>query len=177
MKIKKMTFCAVLTALICILAPVSFPAGPIPISLATFAVMLVAAVADFKISVTAVCLYILLGAFGLPVFSGFAGGFQKLIGVTGGYIIGYIPCAVIIALLIGKFENKKFVYPLSMVLGVAVCYAAGTAWYVFQTKTAVAAAFATCVIPFIPADCIKIAASSLLGIILRKRFRVAFSKL
>lgn len=135
------------------------------------------AVADFKISVTAVCLYILLGAFGLPVFSGFAGGFQKLIGVTGGYIIGYIPCAVIIALLIGKFENKKFVYPLSMVLGVAVCYAAGTAWYVFQTKTAVAAAFATCVIPFIPADCIKIAAASLLGIILRKRFRVAFSKL
>lgn len=64
-----------------------------------------------------------------------------------------------------------------MVLGVAVCYAAGTAWYVFQTKTAVAAAFATCVIPFIPADCIKIAAASLLGIILRKRFRVAFSKL
>ena len=99
--------------------------------------------------------------------------------VTGnhGYIIGYIPCAVIIALLVGKFENKKFVYPLSMVLGVAVCYAAGTAWYVFQTKTAVAAAFATCVIPFIPADCIKIAAASLLGIILRKRFRVAFSKL
>lgn len=177
MKIKKMTFCAVLTALICVLAPISFPAGPIPISLATFAVLLVAAVADLKISVTAVLLYILLGAFGVPVFSGFAGGFQKLIGVTGGYIIGYIPCALITNLIIGKFESKKFVYPIAMVLGVAACYAAGTAWHVLQTKTAVAAALATCVIPFIPADCIKIAAASLLGIILRRRFRVAFTKL
>ena len=171
MKTKKIAMTAVLAAIICVLAPLSLPAGEIPLSLATFAIYIIAATVDWKYSFSAVIIYILLGAAGLPVFSAFTGGLQKLVGVTGGYIIGYIPCVLIIGLMISKLENKKWIYPLSMVLGTAVLYALGTAWFIFQTKSQLGAALAACVVPFLPGDAIKIAAACAVGITLRKRIK------
>lgn len=169
MKIQKLTFCALLCAFICVLAPFSFPMGAIPVSLATFAIYIAASITDMKISLPALLGYILLGAFGLPVFSGFAGGFQQLAGVTGGYIIGYIPCLISISFLTKKFENKKIVYPLSMVFGTLICYIFGTAWYVIQTGCVLSSAILLCVVPFIAGDIIKIAAAGVIGYNLRIR--------
>ncbi len=90
-------------------------------------------------------------------------------GVTGGYIIGYIFCALIIGLLINKFENKKFIYPISMVCGTAICYFLGTFWYMFQTESNIISAFTVCVLPFLIGDIIKISAASAVGFTLRKR--------
>ena len=112
MKIKDITAISLMAALMCILAPFSLPIGPIPLSLSTFAVYLAAGLLGKKRGTMAVLIYILLGAIGLPVFSGFSGGIQKLFGVTGGYIIGYLPCVYISGYFITELEEKKWVYPI-----------------------------------------------------------------
>ncbi len=170
MKTKNLVYTALFAAIICICAPLSIQIAVIPLSLATLAIYILSAISDIKISLPAVCVYILLGAVGLPVFSGFQGGFQKLAGVTGGYIVGYIPCVFIIGILLKK-SPKRFMYPLSMAAGTAVLYGFGTAWYVFQTKTSLASALAVCVLPFLAGDAVKIAAASIVSPIIRKRIQ------
>ena len=167
MKFQKLTLCALLSAFMCVLAPFSLPFGAIPISLATFAVYIVASTVNIGIALPALLIYIFLGAFGLPVFSGFMGGFQQLAGVTGGYIIGYIPCLITVSLLTTKFKTKKYIYPLSMVSGTLFCYAFGIIWYVFQTKCNIGTALAACVLPFVIGDIIKIISASIIGYNLR----------
>ena len=91
MKTNEMTMISLMTALICVAGPLSISIGPIPITLSNFAVYLAAAVLGAKGDTIAVALYLLIGAVGVPVFSGFSGRLQKLMGVTGGYLVGYIP--------------------------------------------------------------------------------------
>ncbi len=170
-KIKNIAFTAILAAVLCVIAPFSLPIGTIPISLATFAIYITACSADLKYSFGSVIIYILLGAAGLPVFSSFTGGFQSIAGLTGGYIIGYIPCVFIISSLVKKYENKKIVYPLSMVLGTAACYAVGTAWYILETAASISSAILVCVVPFLLGDAVKIFSASIVGFTLRKRLK------
>lgn len=171
MKANKLTFNAIFAAIICILAPFSFYMGAVPISLATFAVYLAAAILKPVSSVTCIIIYILLGAVGLPVFSGFIGGFQQLAGLTGGYIVGYIPCAFIISSIISRYENKKSAYPLAMLAGTAVCYLCGTAWYIYQSKSGIAAAVTVCILPFLLGDAVKIAAACALSFAVKPRLK------
>lgn len=167
---------AIFAAVICIAAPFSVNIGSlVPISLATLAIYIVSGMLDTKNSLAAVAVYILLGAVGLPVFSGFSGGVQKLLGVTGGYIIGYLPLALIVSLMT-CIINKKYIYPVSMLVGTAVLYLIGTVWFIIETKTAVGAALMSCVVPFIPGDLVKIAAASVLCINLKPRLTKFLSK-
>ena len=161
-----MAFIALFSAIICILAPFSFNVGVIPITLGTFAVYLAGALLGSKKGVIAVAVYILLGAVGLPVFSGFNGGFGVLLGMTGGYIIGYIP----MALLTGLFaEKRKKLLPVGMVLGTLACYVFGTAWFVISTGSALVPALELCVLPFLIGDAIKMIAVSAIAIPLKSR--------
>ena len=174
MKVRDMCLTALMTALICIAAPLSIPlTGLVPISLATLTVYLAGALLGAKKGTLAVALYILIGAAGLPVFSGFSGGVQKLVGVTGGYIVGYLPCAAVIGFAVERWGERKWVYPVSMVAGTALCYIVGTAWFMFQMKVNLAGALASCVIPFLPGDAAKIVVASVLGVALRKRLLIA----
>ena len=96
----------------------SIPVGPIPLSLATFAVYLAGSVLGRKKGTIAVALYLVIGVIGVPVFSGFSGGFQKLAGVTGGYLIGYLPCAYLSGVGAEKREKAGWwFHPLMMVAG------------------------------------------------------------
>ncbi len=174
--IKNLTLRAILAAVICVIAPFALPAGAIPITLASFIVFIVSACTKAQFSIPAISIYILLGCFGLPVFSGFCGGLQVITGLTGGYIIGYIPCAAVISLLCEKHGNKKAVFPLSMLLGTLICYLFGAAWYMIQAKCSVAMAFLTCIAPFILGDIIKIAAASIISISLRPRLSKILNK-
>ena len=106
MKTKDMATTALMAALLCVLAPITIPVGPIPLSLATFAVYMAGAVLGAKRGIAAVALYLLIGMTGIPVFSGFTGGIQRLAGVTGGYLIGYLPCAWITALGVKPGETE-----------------------------------------------------------------------
>ena len=103
-----------------------------------------------------------------PVLSGFTGGLAKLAGPTGGYIIGFIPMAIIAGIVIDKFTNRG-IQILGMIVGTAICYAFGTAWFCFQSGYTVGAALAVCVIPFIPADLCKMVIAMIIGPMVRKR--------
>ena len=176
MQTKKLTVIALLTAVLCVISPWAIPIGPVPISLATFAVYTISAITSWKKGTFAVLLYILIGAIGLPVFSNAMGGVQKLFGITGGYIWGYVICALIIGMMVDKFETKKWVYPISMILGTLACYLIGISWFMFFTGKSLQAAFVVCIVPFILFDIIKIAAASLFSYKLRFLIKDKFLK-
>ncbi len=178
--VRNMTFIAVMAALICVAAPWSVPMpGLVPVSLATFAVYLAGGLLGWKKGTVAVLIYVLLGAVGLPVFSGGVGGFAKLFGVTGGYIIGYIPCALLGGLFVdlfykksaGKnpFVNGAWAVPVGMIAGTVVLYAFGTAWYVIARGVTLEVALASCVVRFLIGDTIKIVCATVITLILRDR--------
>ncbi len=176
--VKSLCIAAVLTALCCVLAPMSIQIGPVPISLGTFCIFLTAAILPWNLSVTSTIVYILIGAVGLPVFSGFKGGIQVLAGPTGGYLVAYPFMALIISLIVRSFIKKGAVFHIaamivSMILALAFCYLLGTAWFVISMGSTVSTALSACVIPFIWADLLKIAAATLLGFSVTKALHKA----
>ena len=121
------------SALIAISSWISIPAA-VPFTMQTFMVFLVCALLGGKRGTYAVLVYLLLGAFGLPVFSGFRGGFQALVGPTGGYLVGFLAAALL--LWATERLHRRNPWPLAacMLLGLFVCYAFGTAWYMTMQK-------------------------------------------
>lgn len=159
--VQSLVMCALCAAIICVLSPISVPIGPVPISLATFAVMLSAALLGAKWGTIATAIYLLLGCIGVPVFAGYAAGFACLVGATGGYLIGYLPLAFIGGFIYDRFGRKRSgaakiaAMIIGMIAGTVVLYILGTAWFCFVTGTGVVAALALCVTPFLIGDAIK----------------------
>ena len=166
-----LVLCALCAAVTCVLAPLSVPlAGEVPISLATFAVLLSGILLGAKLGGLSQLIYVLLGSVGVPVFAGWTGGIGITMGVTGGYIIGYIPMAFIVGLIYYRYGRnasgvlKYTVMFIAMVLATAVLYIFGTAWFMAQTGMTLGASLAACVIPFLPGDLIKIVAVMLVSV-------------
>ena len=92
MRINRIVSIALMTAVICVISPfaIAIPVSPVPISLATFAIYLTVIILGWEDGTISVLVYVLLGFAGAPVFTGFTGGAGKVLGPTGGYIIGYI---------------------------------------------------------------------------------------
>lgn len=164
-----LTMTAAFSAAMAILAPWSVPLGPVPLSLCTLVIYLSAWLLAPGRAAAATAVYVSMGAVGLPVFSGFLGGMGRLVGPTGGYILGYLPLSVICALSAKRFAPRRWLCMLGMVLGTVVLYVVGTAWFCVQTGTPVEGALAVCVLPFLPGDLIKMAVALLLGPVLRDR--------
>lgn len=176
--IKEMCIAAVLTALTCVLAPMSVPIGPVPVTLGTFCIFLTGALLPWRLSAISTLVYILIGAVGVPVFSNFKGGIQVLAGPTGGFLIAYPIMAIIISLAVFKFKKKgNTAYILSMavsmLLSMVFCYLLGTLWFVFSMDSTVSAALSACVIPFIWADLTKIACACILSFSVSKALKAA----
>ena len=166
-----LTSIALMTAVTCILGPLAIPIGPVPVSLTPLAVFLSVYILGTKKGTLATILYLLIGAVGVPVFSGFAGGLGKLAGPTGGYLIGFIFMALISGWFIFRFYDKVVIQFLGMLLGLAVLYAFGTAWLSISAGMSFGAALAAGVIPFIGFDIAKIIVAILLGRAVRKRLQ------
>ena len=158
-----MTSCALMAALMCVLCPVSVPIGPIPISLSILVILLTVYVLGTWRALVSYTVYLLLGAVGMPVFSGFQGGLAKLAGPTGGYLAGFWLMILVAGIIMEKGKRNLLVTILGMLVGVAIDYAVGTAWFVFQTESTVVHALDVCVYPFIPFDVAKIVIAVLLG--------------
>ena len=164
---------ALMAALMCILGPVTIPIGAVPISLMVLVMLLSVYLLGWKLGTLSMLLYLAIGAVGLPVFSGYQGGLAKLAGPTGGYILGYVPMAIIAGLFIEKSGAKIVWSVLGMVLAVAVLYAFGTAWFVLQMQCTVGYALTICVLPFLAFDAAKIAVALVVGGLLRRRLTQA----
>ena len=134
MSTAQMTVTALMTAITCILAPMALPIpiSPVPISLTNLVIFFMAYILGMKFSVASYVLYLLLGTVGLPVFSGFSGGVGKLLGPTGGYLIGFIFLAAIAGFFVEKFPAKIYMHVVGMIIGMAICYIFGTAWLAGQ---------------------------------------------
>ena len=163
-----MTSCALMAALMCVLCPVSVPIGPIPISLSILVILLTVYVLGTWRALVSYTVYLLLGAVGMPVFSGFQGGLAKLAGPTGGYLAGFWLMILVAGIIMEKGKRNLLVTILGMLVGVAIDYAVGTAWFVFQTESTVVHALDVCVYPFIPFDVAKIVIAVLLGSVVYK---------
>ena len=148
----QLCFMALMAAVTCILAPMSVPIGPIPISLTNLVVYFTVYVIGTKAGIGSYCIYVLLGIVGLPVFSGYVGGPAKIAGPTGGYIVGFILMAAIGGFFIEKFKRNAVLTIVGWVLGTAVDYCLGTVWFVYVAKCSFAYALGVCVYPFIIFD-------------------------
>ncbi len=163
---------ALAAAMLCVLAPVAVPVpfGPVPLTLGSFAVCLLAAVLGAKQGLMCVLLYLLLGAAGLPVFSGFSGGAGVMFGPTGGYLAGYICCAWVVGKVTEK-RSGRWKMAGAMGLGMLLCYACGTVWLAASLDFSVSEAFFVGTLPYLPLDTVKIAAAAFAALPLRERLR------
>ncbi len=150
---------AIMTAITAVMAQISIPMPMgVPMTMQTFAVTLAGVVLGAKRGAISMIIYVLLGAIGVPVLAGFSGGFQHLIGPTGGFLISF----PIMAYLIGvgtKLRKQKGMFLLFLILGTAANYAVGV-----LMKASVWTGFTACVLPFLPTAVIKAAAASILGL-------------
>lgn len=169
-KVLDLTRAALMTALLCVLAPhtIMLPVSPVGITLGTFLVYLTGFLLGPRLGSVSVFLYLLLGMIGLPVFSGYKCGAAALFGPTGGYLIGYLFCVWIIGFLSGRGRGGKWLivrFVLAAVLGTAVLYLFGTVWFllVYTKGITLSDALAKCVLPFLPLDSVKIVVSAVLA--------------
>lgn len=158
--LKDMILISMFTGIIAVSSWIAIPTA-VPFTLQTMAVSACICLLGTKRSTVSIAVYILLGAVGVPVFSGFRGGISALLGKTGGYIIGFIFMAVIAGIIIEKSGRKFAVMFTALIIGLAVCYIFGTAWFIFiYTKNTgnigILAVLSMCVFPYIIPDIIKI---------------------
>lgn len=168
-KIYDIIYIALFTSLISVCAWMTVPFA-VPFTMQTFGVFVTLALLGGKRGTVSIICYILLGVFGLPVFSGFNGGVSALFGATGGYIMGFIIASLLFWLLERLLGKKTWVLAISAVLGLLACYIFGSAWYMlfYMSETGsvgFAAALVTCVLPYIIPDILKI----MLSLLLKKR--------
>ena len=169
-KTKQMVLIALMTAVTCVLGPLSIPLpfSPVPISLTNFAIFLAIFVLGMKNGTISFIIYLLLGAVGVPVFSSFRGGLQVLAGPTGGYLIGFIFLALIMGFALDHFDRKLVPTIIGMIIGMAICYIFGTAWLAGQLGMSFVAALGIGVIPYLPGDTAKIIIAIIAGPQIRK---------
>lgn len=158
----------IMAAVICILGPLSIPIGLVPISFTNLAIYLVLYALGMKKGTVSYLVYMVIGFIGAPVFSGFSGGPFKILGPTGGYIIGFMFMALISGFFIDKFIDKWYLCLAGMVAGTAVCYIFGTLWLSYQANMSIKAALFAGVIPFIPGDLAKMLIAAYIGPQIRK---------
>ncbi|MCI8409704.1 MAG: biotin transporter BioY [Lachnospiraceae bacterium] len=154
-------------ALITICAYISIPTT-VPFTMQTFGIFAAVSFLGQKRGTLAMLIYLLLGAIGAPVFTGFKGGFAVLFGPTGGYLLGYLLATILSGFLIKHLGRKFIVMFCAMVLGLLVCYTFGTVWFIYlYTKNGsnigILGALSSCVFPFVIPDLIKISLAIILG--------------
>jgi biotin transport system substrate-specific component len=172
---KDLVMIALFTAITCILAPMSvpIPISPVPISLTNLVLNFSIYFLGWKFATVSYLVYLLLGLVGLPVFSGFSGGVAKLAGPTGGYLIGFIFLTIIAGLFVEKSGGKVLPSAIGMILGLAVCYLFGTVWLAYQMNLTFMQGLFAGVIPYLPADIVKIILTLIFAPQIRKRVKMS----
>ncbi len=160
MRVKDLTYIAMFSGLTVLCSWLSIPAD-VPFTLQTFAVFAALCILGGKRGTISIAVYILMGAVGLPVFSGFKGGVGVLLGATGGYIAGFLFSGLFYWLITHIFGSGRAVKLAAVFVGLVACYAFGTIWFTQvyvseQGSIGFIAALARCVVPFIIPDIVKL---------------------
>ena len=155
-----LAYIAVGAALIAICSWISIPLT-VPFTMQTFAVFFVLSALGGKRGLFSILIYILLGASGVPVFAQFTSGIGILLGNTGGYLLGFLLTGLVYLILTNLFGKKLFIEIAALLLGLAICYAFGTAWFMYVYAKAngavgIGTVLSWCVFPFILPDLVKL---------------------
>ena len=159
----ELAYIALGTALIAVCAWITVP-FTVPFTLQLFAVYLVLMLLGGRNGTVSIAVYLLLGAIGVPVFSGFKGGFGVLVGMTGGYLFGMLLIGIVYWIFTKLLSHRLWTELLAFVLGLMLCYLFGTVWFsVVNGEKGFFASLTVCVVPFLLPDAAKIALAVLLG--------------
>ena len=164
MKTKDLTRVALMAAVLCVLAPLSIPipVSSVALSLATFALYLMAYILKPKQAIAAVGIYLLLGAAGLPVFSGYMAGISRFAAPGGGYLMGYLFLAGFSSWFVQKYSAVSM-QVIGMFLGTLVMYLLGTFRMAYTTKIPIFSVLPAGMLIFLPLDILKIILSVYIG--------------
>lgn len=147
--------------LIAVCAQIAVPMWPVPMTMQSFAVLLIGATLGWRLGMASVFLYLLEGASGLPVFQGFSFGGAALAGVTGGYLLAFIPAAGLTGWLVvsRNWARSTALTALAMSLATLLILAFGAlwAWSILQGEASFTALFAI----FLPGGALKVALAAL----------------
>jgi len=163
---------AIMAALTAVCSWIIVPMPQIPFTMQTFAVFFALEFIGGRNGTIAFFVYALLGAVGVPVFSGFRGGIGHLVGPTGGYLLGFVFTCFIYWIFEKRYTYKSVKHYFVLALGLFACYFCGTVWFVAVVKTNVWTALVTCVLPYIIPDAAKIAFAVFLAAKLKKVIKV-----
>ena len=168
-KTRNMMIIAMYASILSILAQITIPLPPIPITGQTLAVGLIATTIGSRFSTYTILVYLGLGTIGLPVFSSFTSGLGILFGPTGGYLIGFIPAAFMTGFWLEKrgFTNIQAI--AANLIGMSITLMFGLLWLKFSASLSWSAAFLTGFMPFLPVGILKAFIAAYLGILIRKR--------
>lgn len=172
MRIRNMVLCALFAALLCVCAWIAIPIGGSVVTLQTFALFLALGLLGGKRGSIVCLVYLLLGAAGLPVFSGFRGGLGMLFGATGGYLFGFLAASLTYWAITALFKRTAFIQLPAAVAAMAVCYFFGTGWFLWVwhppgSPEGLGAALLICVAPYLIPDTIKL----ILALLLTRRLQ------
>lgn len=108
---------------------IAIPLQPVPITMQTVSVMLIGLLYSTRAGLLSVISYVLLGGLGLPIFQGFSGGLNDLLGPTGGYLFGFIFSIYAMILLRKKLILQSFwAIFLNCSIGTVVVFIFGLSW-------------------------------------------------
>lgn len=165
------------TALLAVSAMVTVPFGPVPFTLQTMVLALLPVVLGGRDAVCSVALYLLLGAVGLPVFSGLSGGVAHLLGPTGGFLWGFLIGTALAAVVCGlRSIPERTRFSLGALLMLTASYAAGTAQLSWVMGVSPRAAAAMAVLPFVGPDLVKMFVGVSVGLSVRRALGLNRSK-
>ncbi|MDE6036571.1 MAG: biotin transporter BioY [Ruminococcus sp.] len=169
--IREMVIIAMFSAILAVCSWISVPTS-IPFTLQTFGVFATMNILGGKKGFFAILVYILLGAVGMPVFSGFSAGISALTSYSGGYIWGFI----LLALVYWSVENfigKNFtVQVISLITGMILCYLCGTLWFMYVTKSTFIYGLTACVVPYLLFDALKLVLALIVSGRVKKYVRI-----
>lgn len=153
---------------------VPLPFSAVPVTAQTLAVMLAGSLLPASQAALSLIVFLLMGAVGLPVFSGGTGGLGIIVGKTGGYLIGFLFGAVAISLTKGRNVNFARILSANLFGGIIVVYIFGALWLSFVTKISLWNSVILGVVPFIPGDVVKAVIAALLSVRLNKHMRSSY---
>ncbi len=162
-----MVFGALMAALMAVGAYLSIPVGPVPIVLQNMFVLLAGLLLGSRWGAASVAVYLLAGAVGLPVFAGGLGGVGRLVGPTGGYLLGYLPAVWVAGFISEKTQGRIVGDVVAMVCASVVVYGCGVSWLKVLTTMTWSKTLVVGLYPFIVGDMLKIAAAAVIARALR----------
>lgn len=169
---KTLVMAGMFTAVLAVLSQISIPMpSGVPVTLQTFGVALCACVLGWKFGTASVLIYLLLGAVGVPVFAGFHGGVGAIVGSTGGFLIGFLPMALLTGLC--KPAKNKIGTAAASAAGLAVCHLLGILQFMFLMKMGFVEAALLVSVPYLVKDIVSVVLAFMIGTAVKKALNAA----